>query len=108
MSDGYKVIYSPAAFDDIRNIYLYIAQEIQVPDTAQNQVNRIRKKIRSLDFAPNRYSLVEWEPWKSMQMHKMPVDNYVVYYLVEEQTDTVTVVRIFYSGQDVKSIIRSQ
>lgn len=108
MSDGYKVIYSPAAFDDIRNIYLYIAQELQVPDTAQNQVNRIRKKIRSLDFAPNRYSLVEWEPWKSMQMHKVPVDNYVVYYMVEEQTDTVTVVRIFYSGQDVESIIRSQ
>ena len=108
MSDGYKVIYSPAAFDDIRNIYLYIAQELQVPDTAQNQVNRIRNAIRALDFMPNRYSLVEWEPWKGMQVHKVPVDNYIVYYMVEEQAQTVTVVRIFYDGQDAESIIRSQ
>ena len=33
MSDGYKVIYSPAAFDDIRKIYSYIEFELQVPDT---------------------------------------------------------------------------
>lgn len=46
MSDTYQVIYSPEALDDIRKIYSYIAFELQVPDTALNQVNRIRKEVR--------------------------------------------------------------
>ena len=38
----------------------------------------------SPDFMPSRYSLVDWEPWKSMGMHKVPVDNFVVYYTVND------------------------
>ena len=105
MSDSYKVIYSPEALDDIRKIYSHIAFELQVPDTAKKQVNRIRKEIRSLDLMPMRYALVEWEPWKSLEMHKVPVDNYVVYYTVDTQEQIVTIIRIFYGGQDVENII---
>ncbi len=94
MSDTYQVTYSPEALDDIRKIYSYIAFELQVSDTALNQVNRIRKEIRSLDFMPMRYALVGWEPWKSMQMHKLPIDNYVVFYLVDSNLHTVTIIRI--------------
>lgn len=68
MSDSYNVVYSPQALNDLKDIYAYIAQELLVPDTARNQVNRIRKEIRSLDFMPSRYALVDWEPWKSMGM----------------------------------------
>lgn len=102
MSDIYQIIYSPAALDDIRKIYSYIAYELRVPDTALNQVNRIRKEVRSLDSMPMRYSIVDWEPWKSMQMHKVPVDNYVVYYIVDSNLCIVTIIRIVYGGQDVE------
>lgn len=65
MSDAYSVIYSPEAIDDLREIYSYIAFTLLVPETAEKQVNRIRKEVRSLDFMPSQYSLVEWEPWKN-------------------------------------------
>lgn len=61
MNGIYSVIYSPQALDDLREIYLYIAFALKVPDTAKKQVNRIRKEIHSLDFMPSRYSLVDWE-----------------------------------------------
>lgn len=102
MSNSYSVLYSPEAVSDIENIYSYIAFELQVPETALGQVNRIRKQIRSLDVMPMRYALVEDEPWKSRNMHKVPVDNYVVYYTVNEDTLEVMVIRIFYSGRDLK------
>jgi toxin ParE1/3/4 len=105
MSDAYKVIYSPEALDDIRKIYSYIAFELQVPDTALKQVNRIREAIRSLDFMPMRYSIVDWEPWESMQMHKLPVDNYIVFYLVDSNLYTVTIIRIVYGRQDMKATL---
>ena len=107
MSDKYKVVYSPEALADIRKIYSYIAYVLLVPDTALNQVNRIRNEIRSLDFMPMQYSIVEWEPWKAMQMRKVPVDHYVVFYFVDMDSMTVTVVRIFYGGQNIEGTIDS-
>ncbi len=108
MSDTYSVIYSPEAKDDLREIYSYIAFELEAPDTAQRQVNRIRKEIRSLDFMPARYAIVDWEPWRSMEMHRVPVDNFVVYYVIDDKSRTVTVIRIFYSGRDAECIINAE
>lgn len=108
MSDTYSVVYSPEAKDDLREIYSYIAFELEAPDTAQGQVNRIRKEIRSLDFMPARYAIVDWEPWRSMEMHRVPVDNFVVYYTIDDKSRTVTVIRIFYGGRDAEGIINAE
>lgn len=108
MTDVFKVIYAPAALDDLRTIYSYIAYELKAVQAAKNQTNRIRKQVRSLDSMPGRYSKVDWEPWTSMDMHKLPVDHYTVYYLVDDNQKIVTIVRIFYGGRDIKSIIQSE
>lgn len=108
MSAAYSVSYSPEAIDDLRNIYSYIAFTLLVPETAKKQVNRIRKEVRSLDFMPSRYSLVDWEPWKGMEMHKVPVDNFVIYYTVDDSARTVTVIRIFYGRRDAANIINGE
>lgn len=50
---------------------------------------------------------VEWELWHSMKMHQLPVDNFIVYYLVDDEERAVTVVRVFYSGRDIEGIINS-
>ena len=63
--------------------------------------------LRSLDFMPARYTLVEWESWHSMKMHQLPVENLIVYYLVDDKERTVTVARIFYSGRDIEGSINS-
>ena len=105
MTDSYKVGYSADALDDLREIYAYIANELFVPGIAVAQLGRIRKEVRSLDFMPARYTLVEWEPWHSMKMHQLPVDNFIVYYLVDDEKRAVTVVRVFYGGRDVEGII---
>lgn len=41
------------------------------------------------------------EPWCSRGLRIMPVDNYVVFYIPDEDTKTVTVVRVMYNGRDV-------
>ena len=107
MTDSYNVAYSVDALGDLREIYSYFANELLVPETAVAQLGRIRKEVRSLDFMPARYTLVEWEPWHSMKMHQLPVDNFIVYYLVDDKERTVTVARIFYGGRDIEGIINS-
>lgn len=107
MTDSYKVGYSVDTLDDLREIYAYIANELLVPETVVAQLGRIRKEVHSLDFMPARYALVEWEPWHSMKMHQLPVDNFNVYYLLDDEERAVTVVRVFYGGLDIEGIINS-
>lgn len=46
MSDAYSVVYSPEAKADLREIYTYVAFDLQSPGTAEDQVNRIVTVIR--------------------------------------------------------------
>lgn len=105
MSEAYRIIYSPAALDDLDSIYLYIAYQLGAGQTAKSQVERIREEIHSLDVFPKRYTTVDWEPWASAGMHKVSVNNYVIYYLVDDESMLVTIFRIFYGGRDVESIV---
>ena len=85
MTDSYKVGYSVDALDDLREIYSYIANELLVPETASAQLGCIRKRGALIGFMPARYALAHWEPWHSMKMHQLPVDNFIVYYLVDDE-----------------------
>lgn len=100
----YRVEYSQEALVDIKSIYTYISQILHDPLTARRQVNRIRKEIRDLEAFPTRYVLVEWEPWASMKMHRLPIDNYIVFYFVDEQAMAVKIVRIVYGGRNLEDL----
>lgn len=102
----YKVIYSPAAYKDLDAIVLYIVTHFKDKRAAKSLADEIRIKIKSLSDMPERYALVDWEPWASMNIHRFPVRNYVVFYSVNHDRKLVTVVRIFYSGQDIENIIK--
>lgn len=101
----YGVFYSPAAFDDLQTIYAYIASDLCNHIAAAAQEARIRKEIRDLSYFPLRYEQVDWEPWHSMNVRKLPIDNFVAYYTVDEAIREVTILRIFYGGQNVKEIV---
>ena len=50
------------ADNDIRNIYEYIAYEMQSPQNAGGQLDRIKKGIISLDSMPEHYYFYKREP----------------------------------------------
>ena len=85
-------------------VYARIDTDLKV--TAGAQLKCIRKEVSLLDLMPARYPLVDWEPWHSMKMHQLPVDNYIVYYLVDDERMEVTVARILYGGRDVEEIAK--
>lgn len=51
--------------------------------------------------------LVDWEPWHSMKMHRVIVDNYIVFYHVNNCEATVDIVRIFYGGRDIEGTVKA-
>lgn len=106
MSRKYTVRYSPAAKDDLRGISSYILYTLQSPQAAKHLTTKIRSEIRALSAMAERYPLVDWEPWASMNMRKVPVGNFIVFYQINTETFTVTVTRIFYGGRDIPRIVR--
>lgn len=97
----YEVIITKQAEADLRGIYEYIAFELLSPDNAVGQLDRLEEHIIGLEEFPEKFKLYEKEPWHSRGLRVMPVDHYLVFYIPDKKTRTVTVIRVMYSGRDV-------
>lgn len=97
----YKIIFSKQADTDLRGIYEYIAFKLLEPETAARQFGRIEKGILNLNEMPERFRVLEKEPWYSRGLRQMPVDNFIVFYIISDEDQIVTVIRIMYGGRDI-------
>lgn len=97
----FDVEISEQADRDLRGIYEYIAFELQAPEYAGGQLNRLEKHILSLEQMPERFRRYEKEPWHSLGMHFMPVDNYIIFYIPDVEKQVVSITRVMYAGRDI-------
>ena len=97
----YEVEVSEQADSDLRGIFEYIAFELQSPQNASGQLDRLEEQILSLDTMPECYRKYEKEPWKSRGLRVLPVDNYVVLYILDSDKKVVTILRVMYVGRDI-------
>ena len=97
----YEVELSEQADSDLRGIFEYIAFELQSPENASGQLERLEEQILSLDTMPERYRKYEKEPWKSRGLRVLPVDNYVVLYIPDSDKKVVTILRVMYAGRGI-------
>ena len=98
----YAVIITPAAENDLQEIFSYIATELLEPQTANNLCDRIEQEISKLCTMPARHMLHQKEPWSSKGLRYFPVNKYLIFYIVRESDCTVHVLRIMYGGRNVE------
>ena len=96
-----KVVYTIRARQDLRDIYDYIAFTLLAPDAAKNTTERILEAARGLQSMPERNPLYKEEPWHSLGVRFIPVKNYIVFYTVNTDADTVSIARIMYGARDI-------
>lgn len=96
-----KIVYTLQAQQDLKNIYEYISYSLLAPDTARSMYQKIIQSARSLESMPERNPLYKEEPWHSQGVRFLPVKNYLLFYVVNKQTSTVSISRILYGGMDV-------
>ena len=100
---SYEVTLTPEAKHDLREIYRYIAVELQSEQNANGRLNRLEENILKLDEMPERFRVYDREPWRSRNLRVMPVDHYLVFYIPDHQSQIVTVVRVMYGGRDIEA-----
>ena len=97
----FEIEISAQADNDLRNVYEYIAYELQSPENASGQLGRLEESILSLDQMPERFRAYEKEPWHSRGLRIMPVDHYGVLYIPDVEKAVVAIIRVMYGGRDI-------
>ena len=100
----YPVKITEKALGDMNGIYEYIAFNLQSPENAMGQYNRIADRVLELGFFPEKFRLVDFEPECSQGLRRMLVDNYSVFYVFKEELVTVT--RVLYSASDIEKRLK--
>ena len=103
----YQVKLTNHALEQLRNAVGYISGVLLEPEIARRWSDRIKKAILSLDHMPLRYPLVDEKPWRAEGIHKMTVENFIVYYWINEDTTTVWITAVVYGRRDQLPALRN-
>ena len=103
----YSVKLTPHAIVQIQETIVYISKVLLVPETATAWADYLQKESATLDSMPARYPLTEEEPWRSKGVRKMPVKNFIVYYLIDEGQKTVWITTVVYGRRDQLNALKN-
>lgn len=96
----YAVKLTSQAIGQIEEIVHYISEVLFAPKTARKWADTLQGEIAKLNFMPSRCPLAEEEPWHTKGIRKMTVRNFLVYYMVDEDSKTVWVTAVIYGRKD--------
>ena len=100
--ETYEVVVLSDAKKDIEKIANYIVENYKNEELAFALVVELWAKIRTLDFMPDRYGIVEKLELYKRNIRYIRHKQYTIYYFIEEECKKVKVVRVKHALQDLK------
>lgn len=102
----YRVKLTDHAISQLQETVRYISKVLQTSTVAKHWAARIKKELASLRTMPARYPLTEEEPWHTAGVHKMSVENFLVYYWINDAKKAVWITAIVYARRDQLRALR--
>jgi len=102
---SFHLKFTAAAYDDLEQIYSYISKKLLAETAADNLLEKIESSIMRLKKFPYSGSLVSDEPLRKRGYRKLIIDNYIVFYLVNEMDKQAVIMRILYGAQNYQNIL---
>ena len=99
----YNLEFLPIAKDDMLEIVKYISEELKNPIAAQNLAEDFISSAQRICEFP--YSNSVYTPIKPLDMEyrRIIVNNYLMFYTVDEKNKTVTIMRVIYAKRDIET-----
>jgi plasmid stabilization system protein ParE len=95
---------TPIADEEINGVVEYLDENFS-SDIAMRYFDYIYETIRSLSIMPNRCPLVRNGELRKQGYRWVPVENYTVYFIVNDEKSIVRIERIMHSSRDYTAII---
>lgn len=101
----YEVKLTAQAIGQIEETVQYISKILLEPETARKWADTLQCEIEKLDSMPSRHPLIEEEPWRTKGIRKMSVKNFLVYYLIDREKETVWIIAVIYGRRDQIAVL---
>lgn len=101
----YNLEFLPIANNDITEALFYITQKLCNKTAAENLADEIEKAIALLSEFPYSNPVYNSKRPLGNEYRKMIINNYLMFYTVNEYKKLVTVYRFIYSGRNYENII---
>ena len=101
----YKIVIEQTAENDLLGILSYISDTLHEPSIAMKIYGLIKKEILNLNRMPFRFEVVNEEPYRSMGVRRIPVENYTAFYIVDKNEKTVHIFRIIYNRREWRYLL---
>lgn len=94
----YNIEYSRESKQDLIGIKQYIKYNLQEPETSERLIAKIRNEINTLKNNPEIYAIIDDELIKKLEIRKLIIDNYIVFYRIKN--NNVEIVRVMYGRRN--------
>jgi len=102
---AFRVTETESAEKDIDAILGYMIREFGNVTAATAFADEIDEKYEKLEGNPYMYEESRDERLKKQGYRRIPIKNYVMLYLVDENRQEVIIARVFYGKQDYTKLI---
>ena len=102
----YSLNITDIAEEDILSAARYIANELKAPAAANNLLDEIEKQEGILESTPNMYPFVSDDYLAGKGLKFVMIKNYIMFFTVDEDKKTVSVIRFLHSLRDWRSVLK--
>jgi len=103
----YKIEITKPAERDILDAAIYIMDQLLNPTAANRLLDEVEKAVQSLDIMPQRYAVVNDDSLARSGYRIMQVRNYLLFYIIRDEINTVVIHRFLYNRRDWLTILKS-
>lgn len=104
MDRRYKVVIAQSGKEDVIRKKKYILQKFKYREYAENYVKKIKRAAKELDTFPTAYESSGFM-YREYEIYYYPSVGHLLFFIVNEETKTVVVLRILQDGMDWQYII---
>lgn len=103
---SFQIHITKAAEKDLISAADYIEFNLCNPEAADDLLDKADEQIQSLINLPERYAIVDDPVLKAWGIRFIQIGNYLAFYTISEERQTVYIVRFLYGKRDWISILR--
>lgn len=103
---SYRIHITQTAERDLNEALNYIEQVLFNPQAADDLLEEAEAKIMNLAAFPEKYPVVDDPVLNAWGIRFVAVKNYLAFYVIDEITQTVHIVRFLYARRDWGTILR--
>ena len=104
----YEVQYTAQAQEDLVSTMEYISSILKAPVVAESLLDEMEKEIGILAENPLLFPISQDEDIAKRGIRHMLIKNYFMSYSVDEELETVTIIRILHARRDWINLFRRE